>query len=287
MKKYRITVLGGDMRSAKLSELLAQDGHCVHTYALEISGNISQRCSELDEAFAISDIIVGPIPFFTENGIYLNAPLHSEKIEIAKIAEIARKYSDKLLIGGNIPYTLKKEVTVYEDLLSRDDLAILNSVPTAEGALQIAMEELPYTIRGMNVLVCGMGRVGSTLARLLKSVGAHVTVAARKSRDFAICEAENIKYCSYSELPNVLADTKLIYNTVPVKIFEAEFLDAVKPDSLIIDLASMPGGVNFDYAATRRIRTIHALSLPGKVAPMGAALIIQKVVYNILNEKNF
>ena len=287
MKKYRITVLGGDMRSAKLSELLAQDGHCVHTYALEISGNILQRCSELDEAFAISDIIVGPIPFFTENGIYLNAPLHSEKIEIAKIAEIARKYSDKLLIGGNIPYTLKKEVTVYEDLLSRDDLAILNSVPTAEGALQIAMEELPYTIRGMNVLVCGMGRVGSTLARLLKSVGAHVTVAARKSRDFAICEAENIKYCNYSELPNVLADTKLIYNTVPVKIFEAEFLDAVKPDSLIIDLASMPGGVNVDYAATRRIRTIHALSLPGKVAPMGAALIIQKVVYNILNEKNF
>lgn len=286
MKKYRITVLGGDMRSVKLSELLTQDGHCVHTYALEISGNISQRCSELDEAFAISDIIVGPIPFFTGNGFYLNAPLHSEKIEIAKIAETVRKYSDKLLIGGNIPYTLKKEVTVYEDLLSRDDLAILNSVPTAEGALQIAMEELPYTIRGTNVLVCGMGRVGSTLARLLKSAGAHVTVAARKSRDFAVCEAENIKHCNYSELADVLAETKLIYNTVPVKIFDTEFLDAVKPDSLIIDLASMPGGVNFEYAATRHIRTIHALSLPGKVAPMGAALIIQKVVYNILNEKN-
>ena len=287
MTNYRITVLGGDMRNAKLSELLSQDGHYVHTYALEISGNISQRCSELDEAFAISDIIVGPIPFFTGNGLYLNAPLHSEKIEIAKVAETARKYNEKLLIGGNIPYALKKEVLTFEDLLLRDDLAILNSVPTAEGALQIAMEELPYTIRGSKVLVCGMGRVGSTLARLLKSVGAHVTVAARKSRDFAVCEAENINYCNYSELPKVLADTKLIYNTVPSKIFEHELLDAVKPDSLIIDLASMPGGVDFEYAAARHIRTIHALSLPGKVAPVGAALIIQKVVYNILNEKNF
>ena len=289
MKQYRITVLGGDMRNVKLSELLAKDGHNVHTFALDNTGNIAQRCSELSEAFAISDIIVGPIPFSVGNGIYLNSPFHPEKIEISKIAEAAyetQKYSTKLLIGGNIPAQLKNEVTNCEDLLKRDDLAILNSVPTAEGALQIAMEELPYTIRGTKVLVCGNGRVGSTLAHLLRNVGAEVTVAARKSRDFALCEAEGLSYCSYDNIYDVLSDTTLIYNTVPAKIFDIKLLDAVRRDALIIDLASMPGGIDFDYANANHIRTIHALSLPGKVAPVGAALIIQKVVYNILSEKN-
>lgn len=289
MKQYRITVLGGDMRSVKLSELLSKDGHNVHTFASDNTGNIVQRCSELSEAFAISDIIVGPIPFSVGNGIYLNAPFYPEKIEISKIVDVvnqSQKYNAKLLIGGNIPAQLKREVPNCEDLLTRDDLAILNSVPTAEGALQIAMEELPYTIRGIKALVCGNGRVGSTLAHLLRNVGAEVTVAARKSRDFAFCEAEGIKYCSYDNICDVLADTMLIYNTVPAKIFNKSMLDAVRPDALIIDLASMPGGIDFKYAEVNHIRTIHALSLPGKVAPVGAALIIQKVIYNILSEKN-
>lgn len=286
MTTCRITVLGGDMRSVKLSDLFTKDGHSVHTFALD-TGNISQRCSELSEAFAISDIIVGPIPFCVENGLYLNTPFHPEKIETSKIAELAHIYSQKLLVGGNIPYLIQKELPHCEDLLKRDDLAVLNSVPTAEGALQIAMEELPYTLRGTKALVCGMGRVGSTLARLLRNVGADVTVAARSSRDFAICEAEGIKHCSYSDIYDVLSEAILIYNTVPAKIFGRELLDATRQDALIIDLASMPGGIDFEYADAHHIRTIHALSLPGKVAPMGAAMIIQKVIYNILCEKKF
>lgn len=285
MKNYRMTILGGDLRNVKLAELLEKDGHTVHSFATEAFGNISQRCSEPGEAFAVSDIIIGPIPFTIDN-MHLNAPFHPAKIELAKIAEAAHIYNAKLLIGGNIPSLIKSEMQACEDLLARDDLAVLNSVPTAEGALQIAMEELPYTIRGTNVLVCGNGRVGATLARLLRNVGANVTVAARKSRDYALCEADGLKYCSYDNIDKVLSDTILIYNTVPAKIFDKNMLDDVKSDSLIIDLASMPGGIDFDYAAAKHIKAIHALSLPGKVAPMGAALIIQKVIYNILHEKN-
>lgn len=285
--KYKISLIGGDMRNVKLCELLCSDGHRVHTYALENTGEISRRCFELSEAFALSDIVIGPIPFTVDNGAYLNAPFHSEKIETGKIYDKMQECNfSGILIGGNVPSTLQSKNYECEDLLKRDDLAILNSVPTAEGALQIAMEELPYTIHGLNTLVCGMGRVGSTLARLLKNVGANVTVASRKSKDFAVCEAEKIKYCKYSELPEILKETVLIYNTVPARIFDCEILKSIRHDALLIDLASMPGGVDFDYAAANHIRTIHALSLPGKVAPVGAAQIIQKVIYNILSEKN-
>lgn len=286
-KTYRFSIIGGDMRNVKLSELLSEDGHEVHTFALDNTGKISQRCSDLREAFALSDIAVGPMPFTSGDGTYLNAPFHPEKIEIAKIADVIRESSfGGLLIGGRIPLALSGVGAVSAGLLQRDDLAVLNSVPTAEGALQIAMEELPYTIRGLRTVVCGMGRVGSTLARLMQRVGADVTVAARSSRDFAICEAEGLKSCTYSHLRRILPEALLVYNTVPALIFGRELLDCMNQEALLIDLASMPGGTDFEYAAKRRIRTIHALSLPGKVAPAGAAQIIQKVIYNILHEKN-
>ncbi|MFR1518911.1 MAG: dipicolinate synthase subunit DpsA [Clostridia bacterium] len=286
-KTYRFSIIGGDMRNVKLSELLAEDGHEIHTFALDNTGKISQRCSDLNEAFALSDIVVGPMPFTAGEGTYLNAPFHPEKIEIVKIADKIRETDFRgLLIGGRVPAALSSSGVAVADLLQRDDLAVLNSIPTAEGALQIAMEELPYTIRGIKTVVCGMGRVGSTLARLLQRVGADVTIAARNSRDFAICEAEGLRYCTYSQLRKILPDTLLVYNSVPALIFSRELLDCMNPEALLIDLASMPGGTDFEYAAMRRIRTIHALSLPGKVAPSGAAQIIQKVIYNILHEKN-
>ena len=286
-KTYRFSIIGGDMRNVKLSELLSEDGHEVHTFALDNTGKISQRCSDLREAFALSDIAVGPMPFTSGDGTYLNAPFHPEKIEIAKIADVIRESGfGGLLIGGRVPLALSGVGAVSADLLQRDDLAVLNSVPTAEGALQIAMEELPYTIRGLRTVVCGMGRVGSTLARLMQRVGADITVAARSSRDFAICEAEGLKSCTYSHLRRILPEALLVYNTVPALIFGRELLDCMNQEALLIDLASMPGGTDFEYAAKRRIRTIHALSLPGKVAPAGAAQIIQKVIYNILHEKN-
>lgn len=286
-KTYRFSIIGRDMRNVKLSELLSEDGHEVHTFALDNTGKISQRCSDLREAFALSDIAVGPMPFTSGDGTYLNAPFHPEKIEIAKIADVIRESGfGGLLIGGRVPLALSGVGAVSADLLQRDDLAVLNSVPTAEGALQIAMEELPYTIRGLRTVVCGMGRVGSTLARLMQRVGADVTVAARSSRDFAICEAEGLKSCTYSHLRRILPEALLVYNTVPALIFNRELLDCMNREALLIDLASMPGGTDFEYAAKRRIRTIHALSLPGKVAPAGAAQIIQKVIYNILHEKN-
>ena len=286
-KTYRFSIIGGDMRNVKLSELLSEDGHEVHTFALDNTGKISQRCSDLREAFALSDIAVGPMPFTPGDGTYPNAPFHPEKIEIAKIADVIRESGfGGLLIGGRVPLALSGVGAVSADLLQRDDLAVLNSVPTAEGALQIAMEELPYTIRGLRTVVCGMGRVGSTLARLMQRVGADITVAARSSRDFAICEAEGLKSCTYSHLRRILPEALLVYNTVPALIFNRELLDCMNREALLIDLASMPGGTDFEYAAKRRIRTIHALSLPGKVAPAGAAQIIQKVIYNILHEKN-
>ena len=76
----------------------------------------------------------------------------------------------------------------------------------------------------------------------------------------------------------------LVVNTVPVRVLrEAELAD-LKPGCLVIDLASKPGGVDFDAAARLGVKAFWALSLPGKVAPVTAGKSIKTTIYNILTE---
>ena len=62
------------------------------------------------------------------------------------------------------------------------EIAILNSVPTAEGAIQVAMENTEITIHNSRCLVMGFGRCGTTLARSLLALGARVTVCSRSAQ---------------------------------------------------------------------------------------------------------
>jgi len=163
-------------------------------------------------------------------------------------------------------------------------LALLNSVPTAEGAVQLAMEELPVTLRGARALVTGYGRVARALCSLLIAMGAEVTVAARRCSDRA---AASVAGCSAVELAAVAdaGDFDVIFNTVPALVFDAALLKKLERSTLLIDLASRPGGVDFAAAAALQMKTVWALSLPGRVAPKSAADILRQTVLNMLREE--
>ena len=157
-------------------------------------------------------------------------------------------------------------------------------MPTAEGAIQIALEELPITLHGARALVVGYGRLGRALAPRLSALGARVSVAARKWEDLAWIEAAGYTAEHTGELEGWLCGYDLIVNTVPARVLDAAALAELKPGCLVIDLASKPGGVDFDAAARLGVRAIWALSLPGKVAPVTAGRSIRTVIYNILQE---
>ena len=59
----------------------------------------------------------------------------------------------------------------------------------------------------------------------------------------------------------------------------------LKKGSLLIDLASKPGGVDIEEAGNAGVKTIWALSLPGKVAPISSGEIIARTILNILEER--
>jgi dipicolinate synthase subunit A len=163
-------------------------------------------------------------------------------------------------------------------------LAVLNSIPTAEGAIQIAMEELQITLHDSNALVLGFGRIGKVLCKFLKGLGVNVYGEARKFEDMAWINNYSYNVVNIDKLSDCVGKMDVIFNTIPSKIIGEDILKKLKKDCLIIDLASVPGGVDFDKARELNIKTVWALSLPGKVAPITSAQILKKTIFNILSD---
>ncbi|MCL2030775.1 MAG: hypothetical protein FWG93_04450 [Oscillospiraceae bacterium] len=173
-----------------------------------------------------------------------------------------------------------------QDFLQREDFSVLNAIPTVEGALQIAMEQTPRTIHGSRCCVIGHGRIGRLLAEKLAALGATVCVCARKPADFAWLRVRGYTSLHSHHLAGKLGDQDILFNTVPHIILPHARLAELKKSSLLIDLASAPGGVDFKAAEKLGLQALRALSLPGKVAPESAAQYLYDTLMVILREKD-
>jgi dipicolinate synthase subunit A len=172
-----------------------------------------------------------------------------------------------------------------EDFSTREDFSILNAIPTAEGALELAMREMPVTLHGAEALVAGYGRIGKLLCKNLMALGSKVTASARGNSDFAWMDAHGVRSAHTLKLDGTLHRYDVIFNTVPHLTLTSARLREVKPSCVIIDLASSPGGCDFKAAERLGLRCHHALSLPGKCAPESASRTMRLVLGRILSER--
>lgn len=281
----KISIIGGDLRIVKLAEMLIEEGVEVFTYGLDKSEiEEAKKCETISELVSASDIILGPIPFSSNNKT-INTPFSDKKVEIA---ELFNNISGKTLIAGAIKqdvYELASEKNIKViDILKREELAVLNAVSTAEGTIKIAIEETPKNLHGSNILVMGFGRIGKILSNMLKGLGANVACEARKNSDLAWIKAYGYEPIPLPTLKENLNKFDVIINTIPYIVLDKDNLENVRKDALIIDVASNPGGVDRESVKERKIKFIWALSLPGKVAPVTSAEFIKETLYNIFNE---
>ncbi|WP_373316050.1 NAD(P)-dependent oxidoreductase [Siminovitchia terrae] len=136
---------------------------------------------------------------------------------------------------------------------------------------------------GSQVMVLGFGRTGVTLARLFSAVGTKVSVAARKDSDFARISEMGLHPIHLDHLADYISGMDICINTVPHMILDAAILSKMVNSSLIIDIASKPGGTDFAFAREKGLKAIHALGLPGKTAPKTAGEIVSGVLYKLLS----
>ncbi len=284
MQNKSFAVIGGDKRSYQLARLLKEKGHLVNIFGFD---ELEDGKSDLSLSSAINgvDVVIAPVPM-TRDDKNINAPYNSVNIRIEGV--FRNMVKPQVLIGGAIPDDLMDMAVEYDittlDLLNREEMAVLNAIPTAEGGIQIALEEMPITLHNSNVMVLGYGRIGKILSKMLLGIGSKVYVAVRKHSDISWIGAYGYSPIYLEELHKNIEKMELIFNTIPDIILEEEILQIMNPQTLIIDLASKPGGLDYEKAEEMNIKVIHALGLPGKVAPVTSAGFMVDTIYNIIEE---
>lgn len=284
----KFAVIGGDMRIVRLAAMLESEGHEICCFALDgappkmIKSCALSPCASADGA----DCVILPLPVRDMRG-GLNAPLSAFKFDAE---EIMRKLPKSAVICGGMPdeklEKLAKELELdFVDYFKREELVALNALATAEGTLTVLLENSPITIWESRVLIIGYGRIGKMLSERLRALGAHVSVSARKEGDKAYIRAAGCEALDTRTLGAELGRFDTVINTVPSRVVGREQLLMMKKDVLCIDLASRPGGFDFEAAKEFDINVIWALGLPAETAPITAGKIIKETVMNIMREK--
>ena len=315
---YNFFIIGGDKRNLFLAEKLSKDGENVKIFGFDrikeeffANNNIKkitnekELLTELEEGeiqakskglekgtIDISEektfdnnlerdkqnkkIIIGPIPYSTD-GKTLYAPFCNKKLDINLL-------KDKKIIAGKIPKEVANKESI--DILKNEYFTIKNTVPTAEGAIAKAIELTDINIDKANIMVLGFGRVGKTLCYKLKNLGANVYAEARKERDLAWIDVFGYNAIPLEKINENICKMDMIFNTIPELILDKSKLILMNEKTLIIDLASKPGGTDFESANKMGIKAILYSGIPGKIASEYEAELIKEVIYKEIKRKN-
>lgn len=276
--KREIAVIGGDARMVSAAEHLAHSGWTVKVWGLSSSPHDAMICDTPEEALQNVSFLLLPIPMTRDH-----LQISGTDLTLLSLGALLR---EGMTVFCGMPDEDFAELAQQRGAAvvdySRDEVFMIrNALPTAEGAVAIAMNELRRTLYASRALVIGYGRIGKLLADLLVRLGADVTVAARKSTDRATAELHGCQSLPISRqngdeyiLSVPTRSYHVIFNTVPVPLMDDHILRTLDGDTVLIDLASAPGGIDYDAANRRGLKTVVALSLPGKVAPITAGEII-------------
>lgn len=279
----KFLVVGGDLRNVELAKLLKEDGKIVYTYGMNVNST-----ENLETLLEDVEVVVGPI-LFSKDGLNVNSTFVESKI---LIKDFLKKIKGKILIAGNISEDVKKLAKIYNieviDVMKNEKLAILNTIATAEGTIELMIANTDTIIFESNVLILGFGRVAKTLADRLKGLVKSITCASRENDDLAWIEVYGYEKMNLNDLvkcqesKKYLKNYDVIINTIPSMILDAEKLQDVNKEVLLIDLASNPGGIDKEETKKQGLKLIHALGLPGKVAPKSSARFIKDIIYEVV-----
>jgi dipicolinate synthase subunit A len=284
-----VAVVGGDRRMAEAVQFFLQAGAEVrlagHRWDDRLAG--VQVCGSGAEAMTGAHAAVLPVQGVGPDGqVYTEEGAPPCYIDADGLRRLGRRAVVFVGIGNPVLRKLCEDVALpLVEYREMDEFAIWNSIPSAEGAIQMAMEATPFTLFGSRSLVVGFGRTGKALALLLKGLGSEVSVAARSELDWARIWAAGYRYVPWERLAAAVAESDVIFNTVPAPVLTREVLSGAQSHAVIIDVASAPGGTDFDAARERGITARLAPGLPGIVAPVTAGRIIAELIVRRLSQR--
>ncbi|TYP77600.1 dipicolinate synthase subunit DpsA [Paenibacillus methanolicus] len=286
----QVVLLGGDARQLEVIRKLTELDASVTVAGFDqlrtpLDGAIQAEYSQ--ELFQSADALILPAVGTDDDGKIMTVFSDQELIltsqEVSKLPKHSTVYA-----GMAKPYLRElcgKHGIALVELFDRDDVAIYNSIPTAEGAIMMAIQNTDITIHGSSSMVLGIGRTGLTLARTLQGLGAKVKVGIRKEEHYARAYEMGFEPFYLKDLIRQVGNIDLLFNTIPTMIVTAQIIANLPSRAVIIDLASKPGGTDFRFAEKRGIKALLAPGLPGIVAPKTAGRIIAEVLSRLIMEE--
>ena len=260
-----ILFIGGDKRMLFAKDYLNKNG-----YKTDSLGLIENDNGKIETA----DIIILPVPTSKDNK-NIFCPLTNKEIPLKTID---KANENAIIFSANYKISNKRNI----DYLKLDGYAILNAVPTAEGAISAAIENTDFTIWKSKTLVIGNGRTGKILAERLNALKANVTVSARKFYDFSLIDSFGLKYIETENIKETAKKYDIIFNTIDVELQN----DVKKQleNILIIDLSSK-GCITEEDIKKYNLKYIKLPGIPGKTAAKTAGNIISQTVIDILKKE--
>ena len=259
-------VLTADKRQEKLVALL--DGEKV-SYAWEENSREKEACEK---------IYVLPIPVTKlDRNQTIKEKLKQELIKMSQKETIVVK-----VFGGVFNEEWKRFLETYKipywDFMKLPEVVEGNAWITAEATIAEVLLQSDTSIYGQKVLVTGYGCCGEKIAKLFARLGARVIVAARRVTVRELAEKDGFEAVSFEELEKVLVDVSTVINTVPAMVLTEDCIRRMPRESLIIDIASKPGGTDFEAAKHYGVKAKLALGLPGIYTTSSSALLLKNAI---------
>lgn len=288
MTKTRIALLGGDNRELILLEsLMKNSDYEVFCYGqpAELLPSGLLPSESLAATLKNADILILPLAGVSQYGMVFNVfgqllkldaddlSLMSEKAAV--ISGMASKYLKDICKS-----TGKTLITTVET----DAIAVPNSIPTAEAAISLAIKNSAETINGSKSLIIGYGRVGQALACRMRALGSDTEITNRGEALCQKAQQDGFTLIAWNRFDKALGEYDYIFNTVPALVLPAKALRNIRKNTLVMDLASSPGGVDFDAARDMGLNAMQALGLPGKFSPVSAGKILAAVYPHIIDD---
>ena len=280
---YDYAVIGGDLRQLYLVRELAAPNSNVCYYALcqpmqslRLSASTAVSCDSLEDAIDHSECILCPMPL-SKDGVSLNQTAFEDTIFINQI--LTRLKKGQIFFAGGISRNFrltaqKKGVRVF-DFMQDITLAHFNSIATAEGVICEAIKNSSINLHNSRCAVLGYGKCGHTIAAYLKRMFCLVTVASLDETERAQAALFTDHVMDLETFQGQIEGYDFIFNTIPALILTRESLSHVKSTATILDIASFPGGVDFEAAKELSVMALSCLSLPGRYAPASSAQAIR------------
>ena len=258
-----IAIIGGDEREQEIARLAAETGARVKTYGFPYPDTPIEGVTYAHgagNAIEGANVVLFPIPGMgTDGSIFATEKIVPGEALLSRMAEGGHIFLG--IADAGLRNAANKLGIALHEYEHDKELMLLRAPAIVEGAIKVMIENTDITLHKSQICVCGLGNIGSVLARTLTQLGAEVTVAARNPVQRAMAYTFASDSIDIADLSAAANKFDVLVSTIPAPIIDRTLLDRLRSDCVVFDLTAPPGSVDFGYAEKLGIKAVWARAL--------------------------